>query len=104
MEKNAMAITITVNPSNGDITVDPTVAHFHPEAMVNWIVTSGTSLTISFKNSSPFGAQLQFQGPGSVEQGIPLNSPKNVRYHYALTATVGNTNYVIPGCPEIVIE
>lgn len=99
-----MAISITVDASNGDITVAPTVAHFHPGAMVNWIVTSGTSLTISFKNTSPFGSQLQFQGPGSVEQGIPQNSPTNVRYHYALTARVGNTDYVIPGCPEIVIE
>jgi len=99
-----MAITITVDPLTNNITVDPTVANFHPGEVVKWIVTSGTSLTISFKTASPFGGPMDLPGPGSVEQGIPLSSPRNVRYHYALTATVGGANYVIPGCPEIVIE
>jgi|GEM_PF-6328908 len=98
-----MPITITVDPSTRNITVDPTVANFHPGDLVTWAVTNGSSLTLTFKNSSPF-SQNQLQGPGNVEQGIPQNSPLGVRYHYGVNAIVGGTSYVIPGCPEIVIE
>jgi hypothetical protein len=103
MEKNAMAISITVDPPTGNITVDPTVANFHPGDMVIWNVVNGTSLTISFKTNSPF-TQVQLQGPGNVEKGIPQNSPLGLRYHYSVNAVVGGKTYVVPGCPEIVIE
>ncbi len=96
-----MPISITVDPPTGNITVDPTLANFHPGDLVAWNVVNGTSLTISFKNSSPFDMVLQ--GPGNVEKGIPLNSPKGQSYHYGVSATVGGNIYVIPGCPEIVV-
>jgi len=96
-------ISIKTDSTSGSITVDPTVACVHPSDLIQWGVVSGTSLTISFKNSSPFD-QVQLQGPGSVEKGIPADSPLGERYHYSLTAIVGNTTFVIPGCPEIVVQ
>src|SRR5262249_4305945 len=94
-------ISITVDTNSGDITVAPTVANCQPGDMVLW--TGGTSLTIKFKAGAPF-SESPLTGPGSVEKGIPLASPAGgVRYHYALTVTVGGKDYVIPGCPEIVV-
>jgi|SRR5215510_5414418 len=95
-------ISITVDPPTRNITVAPTVANCLPEDTVAWTVAGGTSLKLDFSKGTPFDLPL-LEGPGAVQRGIPPTSPKGIRYHYALTATVGGKDYVIPGCPEIVV-
>ena len=97
-----MAITISVDTSNGNMTIAPSVAYYAQGAVVQWKVTGGTNLTISFKDGTPFATQ-QLTGPGSVESGILTNATKGV-YHYIVAAQVGGTIYVTPGCPEIVVQ
>ena len=89
----------------GNITVDPTLANFHPGDLVKWNLANatGTKLTISFKTNSPFDAMV-LTGVNTIEKGIPAGSPLGVRYHYSVVATVGGTDYVIPGCPEIIVQ
>ncbi len=99
-----MSISITVDTATGNITVAPSTAYFNRGQTVQWGLTNsnGTSLTISFKDGTPFNTQ-QVSGSNSVESGILTDAPKGV-YHYIVAAQVGGTIYVTPGCPEIVVQ
>lgn len=97
-----MAIAITVDPASNNITVAPTAAYFHPGDQVTW-ESNAQSLTLTFKDTSPFDT-MQVTGGAAANAQIPANSPKGCTYHYSVAALVNGTIYVIPGCPEIVVQ
>ena len=96
-----MPITITVDITTGNITVDPTLAYFGINNTVMW-QTNGLSLTISFPNQSPF-SDFQLRSETNTLEAT-IVGPKGV-YHYNV-ATVGSDGkiYAIPGCPEIIVQ
>ena len=103
-----MAIQISGDPVTNNITVAPTVANYHQGDLVQWEAVGGTSLTLYFTKAdgTPFDVDtivgVAGAGTATAERKILLTAAKQ-RYHYRLTATIGGTNYNIPGCPEIVI-
>jgi len=97
-------ITITGDAA-GNITVAPTAAICHQGDLVQWNAPGGTSLTLSFKKGTPFDVAVIQSGAGTAaaERNVQQGAA-NGRYPYSLTATINGTNYIIPGCPEIVIQ
>ena len=97
-----MAIAITVDTASNNITVAPTAAYFHPGDTISW-ESNASSLTLTFKDTSPFDT-MQVTGGAAAQATVPANSPKGCTYHYSVAALVNGTIYVIPGCPEIIIQ
>ena len=96
-----MSISITVDTGTGNMTVAPSAAYFAPLDTVMWQLQNGTSLTIAFKDQSPFSVH-QLRGGASLEASI-LTDAKGV-YHYSVSALVDGKIYTIPGCPEIIVQ
>jgi plastocyanin len=97
-------ISISVNIDVGNVTVDPSLVYASPGSSVAWTAKNGTSLTISFKNQSPFSTyQLRSQS-NTLSATMDQSTAKGI-YHYAV-AIMGTDGkiYTIPGCPEIIVQ
>jgi hypothetical protein len=101
---NPTTITVSIDIETGNMTVDPTLAYVSANFGVTWHLVSGSSLTISFPNQSPF-SQQQLR---SDTQDVPVTEiSENAQgvYHYSVAAVGPNGKiYTIPGCPEIVVQ
>jgi len=100
-----MAIQITVDPVDGNITVAPTLANYKVGDLVQWEAVGGTSLTLSFvKDGTPFNVQpvSAAAGTGMAESRIAAGATGS--YHYSVKTTTYGTVYQITSCPEIVVQ
>src|SRR5260370_15243436 len=95
-------ISIRVNIDVGNITVDPSLVYASPGSSVAWTAQNGTSVTISFKNQTPFSTYQLRSQTNTLNAAMDPNVAKGI-YHYAV-AVMGTDGkiYTIPGCPEII--
>ncbi len=99
-----LSISISVNTETGSMTVDPSMGYSSPGDTLAWQATNGTSVTISFKDQSPFNTfQLRSQ-TNSLNAAMASNVARGI-YHYVVSVLANDGKiYTIPGCPEIIVQ
>ena len=97
----ATTISIEVDFPTGNITVAPTLANDKRGEPVTFQTKNRASLTISFPAQSPFDEQQIRDPQGSVTRKIVGAKGS---YHYNVAVLMDGRIFVIPGCPEIVVQ
>src|SRR5260370_3316417 len=97
-----VTISIAVSTTTGSITVDPSLAFAGPGDTLSFQASSGTALTISFKDLSPFST---FQLRSNTNTLSSATNLTNGIYHYSVSVLANDGKiYTIPGCPEIIVQ
>lgn len=121
---NTIRILVDVKPASAqgcddDITVTPTQAHACVGDTIVWSLRVPGTLTLDFdesydpqrkinhptlhnpKTSAPFEVATVAQGDSPK---VLPSAEKNGVYTYAVRGNANGKDFVIPGCPEIIIQ